>query len=97
MRIEKGLEVQVTALAFHPDGKTMASADEDGIVIIWDLALAKRLAWAEKHKAAIWSLAYCQGGGQVLASGEMRIEDRGSAPQSHKLFLSTFGRVVSDI
>ena len=62
----------MTALAFHPDGRTMASADEDGFVMCWDLSSAKRLASAHKHKAAVWSLAYCQGGGQLLASGTLK-------------------------
>lgn len=61
---------QVTALAFHPDGATMASADEDGVVIHWDLREAKRIASAEKHKAAVWSLAFSRGSGEMLASGE---------------------------
>lgn len=61
---------QVTAIAFHPSGATMSSADEDGTVITWDLATSKRLATAEKHKGPIWSLAYSQGGGKLLASGE---------------------------
>ena len=65
------LRVQITAMAFHPDGTTLASADEDGVVITWDLAQAKQLRNGEKHKAAVWSLSFSNGGGSLLASGSV--------------------------
>ena len=58
-------------MAFHPDGSTLASADEDGVVITWDLAQAKQLRSGEKHKAAVWSLSFSNGGGNLLASGQL--------------------------
>ena len=64
--------VQVTSLAFSPDGDQLSSADEDGVIITWDLAEAKKLASAAKHAGAVWSLAYSQGDGGLLASGKNR-------------------------
>ena len=61
--------VQVTSLAFSPDGKLAASGDEDGSLIIWDLAQAKKLDAAAGHSAAVWSLAFSHSNGAVLASG----------------------------
>lgn len=61
--------MQVCAMAFHPEGSVMSSADEDGTVITWDLAEAKRLQSAQKHKGAVWSLSYSKGSGALLASG----------------------------
>ena len=47
----------------------LASADEDGAMIAWDLAEAKRLQTGQKHKGAVWSLSYSSGAGSLLASG----------------------------
>lgn len=61
--------LQICAMAFHPAGLELATADEDGNIMIWDLGEAKRLQTAQKHKGAIWSLSYSSGSGSLLASG----------------------------
>lgn len=60
---------QISSLAFSPDGTSLASADAGGTLVAWDLAASKRLATASQHKGPVWSLAYSQGDGALLASG----------------------------
>ena len=35
-------ESAVTALSFHPDGKTLASGSKDGTLKLWNLPLIRR-------------------------------------------------------
>lgn len=56
------------ALAMSPDGKTLASAGEDMVVQLWDVASAKPTAKFADHKDWILCLAFSQDGKQ-LASG----------------------------
>ena len=61
--------IQVTALAFAPDGRTLAAGCADGSLVLWDLAEARRLAAIAEHRGPVWSLAFSHGAGSVLASG----------------------------
>ena len=61
--------LQVTALAFSPDGQHLASGSEDGGMMVWDLKDARRFAVTPNHKGPVWSLAFSQGDGSILASG----------------------------
>ncbi|MCU0723752.1 MAG: serine/threonine protein kinase, partial [Planctomycetes bacterium] len=50
-----GHEDWVFALAFHPDGRTLASGGGDGLVKVWDLAAGRdRTSWmAHREKGAV--------------------------------------------
>lgn len=62
--------VQITALAFAPDGRGLFTSDEEGALCAWDLDTAKRLWDAPAaHSGAVWSLAVSNGAGTLLASG----------------------------
>lgn len=63
--------LQVTALAFSPDGQTLASGSEDGTMMMWDLREARRFGVTPNHKGPVWSLAFSQGDGAILASGTL--------------------------
>ena len=60
---------RVLALAMTHDGKTLASAGADGLVIVWDLATQKRRVTLTGHRAAVWCVALTQDGG-TAASGD---------------------------
>jgi WD40 repeat protein/tRNA A-37 threonylcarbamoyl transferase component Bud32 len=58
----------VAALAFAPDGKTLASVAFDRTVKLWDVAAARERASLQGHTAPAVSLAYSHDGNR-LASG----------------------------
>ncbi|KAG2498907.1 hypothetical protein HYH03_003098 [Edaphochlamys debaryana] len=70
--ISGGLYGAPTALALAPSGTHLAVGTDDGLVAVWDLGSARRIAAsppAASHAGPVWSLAYSQGDGAVLASG----------------------------
>jgi uncharacterized protein (TIGR03067 family) len=62
----------VLALAFSPDGKTLASGGWDKSVRLWDVGTGNKLAVLRGHSRQVWSLAFSPDG-KLLASGS---EDR---------------------
>lgn len=64
--------LQVTSLAFTPDGLHLLSGDEEGSVNAWDLRQAKRVHSSKAHSGPVWSLATSHRSGAILASGTAR-------------------------
>jgi WD40 repeat protein len=64
------LETPALALAFAPDGKTLASGGEDNRVRLWDLARGKELRQFSGHHSSILALAFAPDG-KTLASGSV--------------------------
>ncbi len=63
----RGHLAPVRALALMPDGHRAATADESGIVLIWELSEGNILARCTGHEGAVLALAV-RPDGQVLAS-----------------------------
>ena len=48
----------VTSIAFSPDGGTLATASEDGLVLLWDVNAQTRLDTPEGIADAVTSLSF---------------------------------------
>ncbi|KAJ7296728.1 hypothetical protein O6H91_Y102600 [Diphasiastrum complanatum] len=70
MRIFTGHRGMVLSLAMSPDGRYMASGDEDGAIMMWDLGSGRCVTPLLGHSGCIWSLAF-SGEGSLLASGSV--------------------------
>jgi WD40 repeat protein/transcriptional regulator with XRE-family HTH domain len=56
------------AVQFSPDGKWLAIGEEEGILELWDVATATRIAYLEGHSEIVQSVAFSPDG-QWLVSG----------------------------
>ena len=61
---------RIFALAFSPDGKTLASASDDHTVIVWNLAKGKELTTLQGHKDDVNGVAFAPDGKSLATAGE---------------------------
>ena len=68
-------------MAYSPDGKTLASACDDGTVILWDAATGKpRGEPLAGHKGAVYAVAFSPDGKTLASAGARRDRDRSGTP-----------------
>ncbi len=67
-RLLSGHVHSVWAVAFHPGGDYLASASDDGLVILWDGASLKRKLSLRAASNRLRTLSFCHDG-QLLAAG----------------------------
>jgi WD40 repeat protein len=48
----------VWSVAFSPDGATIASGSNDGLVRIWEAATGRQLRQLKGHSNSVWSVAF---------------------------------------
>jgi WD40 repeat protein len=67
-RVLRGHTDVVFAVAFHPDGRRLATAGRDRAIWLWDLERGEDVARLQGHTSYVWSLAFSPDGA-TLASG----------------------------
>ncbi|QJW95820.1 sigma-70 family RNA polymerase sigma factor [Frigoriglobus tundricola] len=68
----------VTAVAFSPDGKTLASASRDATIKLWDVATGKERTALTGHTGSVVAVAFAPDGKTVASAGadkEIRLWD----------------------
>ena len=66
---------QVTALAWSPDGRSLASGHEDGKITLYDIEVGEQTACLPAHSAAVTALSWVAWGGAAADTAEL-MEDR---------------------
>ena len=80
-RLDLDEHAGLVAAAWDPRGHRAASADEDGVVRLWDVEHGTRLAELRVHTDRIRALAFAPDGSQLAAgceSGQLAVFDPGS-------------------
>jgi len=67
-RLLLGHEAGVNSLAYHPDGKSLATASEDGLVILWDMATDKVVRRIRAHRDAVYSVQFSRDGRRLATA-----------------------------
>jgi WD40 repeat protein len=68
VRILEGHKGPVWSLSFAPDGKTLATAGEDGTVRLWELATGQERVRLTGHRGRVSAAAFAPDG-DTLATG----------------------------
>ena len=65
-----GTSMVVWSVRFSPDGSQLATAGEDGMVRIWEVATGEELLAAQVHTRPVQDLAYAPDGSSVYSAGD---------------------------
>ena len=66
IRVFEGHSATVWSVAFSPDGNQIISGDEEGILILWDVASGNEIRRFEGHPHGIRSASFSPDGSQIL-------------------------------
>jgi WD40 repeat protein len=90
-------QVEISSLAFSPDGARIAVGAEDGTAGVWSVPTDERLATYDGPTAAVTALSFSRDGHLVLSAsndGIVRLWRAGGAQQSFLTFRGAISQVV---
>ena len=64
-----GHDSEVANVAFHPEGKMLASSDFFGTVIVWSMNGRELARFNSESKGNVWSLQFTRDGKWLVAAG----------------------------
>jgi WD40 repeat protein/tRNA A-37 threonylcarbamoyl transferase component Bud32 len=76
----------VTALAFGPDGRRLATAGADGIVKLWDVATGRQLHRLSAHDGSVGGVAFNPDGSRLATVGADQVVAMWETTSGHRLF-----------
>lgn len=68
-----GNQHAIYAMAFSPDGKTLAVGCGDGVLALWDVGSGRRLHGSPGHEFSVLSVAFAPDGKTVASRGDDRV------------------------
>ena len=83
-----GHEGSIHALSFHPDGKLLASAGDDGLIRLWDAKNFTERGKLTGHQGIVYAVAFSVGGRWLASAGEdrsVRLWDLDTREEQRKL------------
>ena len=76
----------ILAIAFSPDGATIASGSYDRLIKLWTVADGKVIATLKEHSDAVYAVAFMPGGTQLLSAAGDRTVKVWSVATGKRLF-----------
>jgi WD40 repeat protein len=70
LTLQTGHSSQITAFSFSSDGKYLASAGNDNIIILWDFKLGKQLKILKGHHKSVQSIQFFRQNYQLISAGD---------------------------
>ena len=79
----------ILALAFSPDGVTIATAGYDKLIQVWDVATGRLVNTLKEHSDAVYAVAYMAGGRQIVSAAGDRTLKVWDVATGKRLFTMT--------